>query len=234
MAGISSKAAGGIENKKKYNGIEFDNDLDLNNYEAYFRNLDPQTGRWWEIDREIENDQENISPYTSMYDDPVLKSDFLGNVPQDCHCCPEAVAIYQQAEEIAANDGPVVGEPVILGGLIVAAVYSIGEYVSENPVPAGPGGVKIINNSFAWDPTYANSLRSSATKPDVKTAPTTPAATVAKPVTTESLTNPLGFKVQLPTTVQTQKKGPKDLVAEAKEQQAKAAADAKKAAEKKT
>jgi len=42
MSGISSKAAGGLENKKKYNGIELDNDLDLHTYEAYYRNLDPQ------------------------------------------------------------------------------------------------------------------------------------------------------------------------------------------------
>jgi hypothetical protein len=41
MAGISDKAAGGLENKKKYNGIEFDNDLDLNEYEANLRDLDP-------------------------------------------------------------------------------------------------------------------------------------------------------------------------------------------------
>jgi len=30
MAGISSKAAGGIENKKKYQGYEYNNDFDVN------------------------------------------------------------------------------------------------------------------------------------------------------------------------------------------------------------
>ena len=50
MAGISSKAAGGIENKKKYNGIEQNNDFDLNMYDAFYRNLDPQIGRFWQVD----------------------------------------------------------------------------------------------------------------------------------------------------------------------------------------
>jgi RHS repeat-associated protein len=81
MAGISSKAAGGIENKKKYNGIEFDNDFDINTYEAYFRYLDVQTGRWWQIDPKMEYEQESLSPYASMANDPILKSDPLGDVP---------------------------------------------------------------------------------------------------------------------------------------------------------
>jgi RHS repeat-associated protein len=159
MAGISSKAAGSLENKKKYNGIEFDNDLDINTYEAYYRNLDPQTGRWWEIDPEIENGMEDVSPYTSMYNDPVLKSDFLGNVPEDCHCCPEAVAIIQSSENIAAQWGPY-ARPVIVGGLVAAAAVAVGELIKENP-EIGSGQL-VVNNSFAWDPTYANSLRSSS------------------------------------------------------------------------
>lgn len=57
MAGISDKAAGGLENKYKYNGIELDTSLGLNEYDAQLRDLDPQTGRWWQIDPETE-DQE--------------------------------------------------------------------------------------------------------------------------------------------------------------------------------
>ena len=80
MAGISSKAAGGIQNKKKYNGIEFNNDLDINTYEAHFRNLDPQIGRWWQIDPKIE-DMEPWSPYASNYDNPITYNDFMGDAP---------------------------------------------------------------------------------------------------------------------------------------------------------
>ena len=82
MAGISGKAAGGLENKKKYNGIEFDSDLDLNIYEAFYRDLDPQTARFLQIDPKIEG-QETVSPYSSMANNPILKSDPLGDDPDD-------------------------------------------------------------------------------------------------------------------------------------------------------
>ena len=83
MAGISSKAVGSLTNRKKYNGIEFDEDFDLNTYEAFYRNLDPQTGRWWQIDPKIEDDQSSLSPYSSMANDPILKSDPLGDEPEE-------------------------------------------------------------------------------------------------------------------------------------------------------
>jgi len=90
MARISSKAAGRMQNNKKYNGIEFDNDLDLNTYEAFYRNLDPQIGRWWQIDPKVDAGYESISPYASMYDDPIRFSDPLGDEGDDeqCTTCP--------------------------------------------------------------------------------------------------------------------------------------------------
>lgn len=80
MAGISSKAAGGLENKKKYNGIDWENDLDLAVYNAFFRELDPQIGRWWQVDLKTE-DMEQWSPYASNYDNPITYSDPLGDEP---------------------------------------------------------------------------------------------------------------------------------------------------------
>lgn len=48
MAGISSKALafGNPDNKKKYNGIEYENSFDVNIGEAFFRTHDPPIGRW--------------------------------------------------------------------------------------------------------------------------------------------------------------------------------------------
>jgi RHS repeat-associated protein len=79
MAGISARAAGGVENKKKYNGIEFDNDLEIESYDAFFRNLDVQTGKWWQVDPRVDAGYESFSPYASMYDDPERYSDPLGD-----------------------------------------------------------------------------------------------------------------------------------------------------------
>lgn len=50
MAGISSKAAGGVENKKKFVSQEFDDDLGWDTYQFRFRTMDPQIGRFLQID----------------------------------------------------------------------------------------------------------------------------------------------------------------------------------------
>jgi RHS repeat-associated protein len=76
MAGISSKAAGKLENRFKYNGIELNEDLGLNTYDAFFRNLDPQIGRWWQIDP---RPTDYISLYSSMNNNPIINSDPLGD-----------------------------------------------------------------------------------------------------------------------------------------------------------
>ncbi|MFT3750325.1 MAG: DUF6443 domain-containing protein [Agriterribacter sp.] len=77
MAGISSKALNGIaENKFKYNGIEQNNDFDLNMYDAHYRNLDPQIGRWWQIDPKP---TDMFSPYAAMANNPIRYSDPLGD-----------------------------------------------------------------------------------------------------------------------------------------------------------
>jgi RHS repeat-associated protein len=83
MAGISSPALKGQqypENKKRYNGIEFNAALDLNEYDAFYRTLDPQTGRWKQPDPKADK-MEAWSPYVSNFNNPVRYSDFLGDQP---------------------------------------------------------------------------------------------------------------------------------------------------------
>ncbi|MCK7560208.1 hypothetical protein MKQ70_36985 [Chitinophaga sedimenti] len=73
MSGISSKAIYNPENRYKFNGIELNSDFDLYSYEARYRNLDPQIGRWWQIDPKP---SVGISPFASMDLNPILNSDF--------------------------------------------------------------------------------------------------------------------------------------------------------------
>jgi RHS repeat-associated protein len=83
MAGISSKAATTIENKYKFNGgSELNSSFDINLYETMFRSLDPQLGRFWQVDPLAET-TEFVSLFAFGNDNPVRLNDPLGLSPTD-------------------------------------------------------------------------------------------------------------------------------------------------------
>ncbi|WP_221887776.1 RHS repeat domain-containing protein [Chitinophaga polysaccharea] len=82
MAGISSRALKNpyAKNNLNYNGIEQTDEFGLNQYDAYYRTLDPQIGRWNQIDPAAEK-YPGISPYNSNFNNPISIFDPLGDDP---------------------------------------------------------------------------------------------------------------------------------------------------------
>lgn len=83
MHGISTKAVGKIENSCKFNyGSKLQNDeledgTGLEIYDTKYRGLDPQLGRWWQIDPHAELHL-STSPYTYVLNNPLLYNDPFG------------------------------------------------------------------------------------------------------------------------------------------------------------
>jgi len=77
MAGISSKALNSApENKKKYQGYEYNTEFDLNLYETFYRSHDPQIGRFLQLDPKP-TDFESL--YAAMGNNPIRNIDILGD-----------------------------------------------------------------------------------------------------------------------------------------------------------
>ncbi len=83
MAGISSKAANTLQNKNKFNSGnelqsgEFGDGSGLELYDAHFRQLDPQLGRFWQVDP-LAGATYNSSPFAFGNNNPILINDPFG------------------------------------------------------------------------------------------------------------------------------------------------------------
>jgi len=68
------------ENRYRYNGKEFVEEMGWYNLIYGFRNLDPALGRWWNVDK-MSSLMPNWSTYCVSFNNPLKFIDFDGNIP---------------------------------------------------------------------------------------------------------------------------------------------------------
>jgi len=141
MAGISSQAAGSLENRYKFNnGTEFNNDLDLDLsfYETQCRLYDPQIGRFWQVDEIAEANWE-WTPYNFGLNNPISLNDPLGLIDEK----PDPTKPKPPPQETSTKD-----KPKDLGGVEIRA-YSHNQMQSLYRTLRSRGiGMDRVNNDF--------------------------------------------------------------------------------------
>jgi RHS repeat-associated protein len=159
MAGISSKAAGKMENRYKYNeGTERTTDLDLNWDETDFRSYDSQIGRFLQIDP-LADFFEYFSPYVYAENNPILMNDPYGLEPSkltDPNTLPEVVVTSVRHKKPPLTKAAPTSLPSGAKPLVLNSNVNIASPQPAQPTPSLPS-VKVTPKASVSKPAMLTS-----------------------------------------------------------------------------
>ena len=167
MAGISSKAAGKLQNRYKFNdgteleNQEFSDGSGLEIYSTEFRSYDPQIGRFHQQDP-LSDFFEDESPYSFAGNNPILNNDPLGLSKEDpYHRLPEVVVHntphrpHEKAETVSSSPSSTTAPQSFAGNINSLNISPAGSNeqgsssTSSGPAPASSGSGDNGNSTAA-------------------------------------------------------------------------------------